>query len=1450
MSQKQTLTFLLAFLCLLGTIRLTAQCDLMINAGPDQSVCNTGGNVRLQGTAGGSDLLCYEWLPAAGLSDPTIINPIITGSGTRNYTLFAYAADPANNLLINGDFDQGRIGWTTDYRPGNGGSFGLLSNEGRFAIATNAASTHSNFAACTDHTGGGNQLVVNGARFAGEEVYCQRVNVAPNTKYGVSAWLQSVESQNPARLQFSVNGALLGGIFTASSTTCDWRNFCQTWNSGAATSAEVCIVNQNTNSTGNDFALDDIFFGPFCETTDEVVVTVAGADAVLDDETVYPCNADPAGIVLDGSASSTGIHVSYSWTTTDGNIVSGANTPTPLVNALGNYVLTVTYNDGMTVCTDQAFTEVIADPAAVSAVASAPDPLTCDDDEVRLSAAGSTGGFLIIYAWSTDDGNFTGLPFGNRPRVDEPGRYLLTVIRIGGCQDTASVVVAEDRTPPRVVIADPDPLPCGQTARTLDATASDATNVDIGWSTADGRLTGGATTLTPSIDRAGTYRLTLTDRDNGCSEFSEVRVEPGTVGPPPPAPPVQEMGCAPATYALRADDPGPGFTAAWTTADGNFVSRADTLTPVVDTPGDYVLAVTETATGCVGTTTVEVRRGVLGAAIALQSNPRTCARRQIVLQSSHTAGEPLDYQWTTADGSILNGATTPNPTVDAAGTYTLTVTGRSSNCSESASVEVVNDFAAPPAEAGPDTSITCLRGTVNLRGTTTATDPGLDFSWATPDGMIDAGADRAEATVSAPGRYFLTVTNPRNGCFTTDSLTVADGRTPPLITAGPDRTLTCVDTAFVVGGGTVIFGVDYSWTSPNGNFVGSPDQINVMVDAAGTYSLEAFDPATGCTGRDTAVISVDTTRAELTAAPAPPLTCNDPAVRLPVELRGDAEDYALDWIGPGLTGAADTLRPLVAAAGTYRLLARHLTTGCRDSLDLVVADQRFTPAAVATSGDVLTCRTTTVTLDGEGSLTGPDVAYSWMDAFENEVSDSLTAVVDAPGVYTFTVLDRPTGCTATDTTRVSEDRVPPALDLNPTPARITCAEPSVTLNPGAEQMPLFLYEWTYTEGNQSPTPVANSPTISVGAAGTYSLLIVNPLNGCETRGETVVVADVDPPAAVLPDTLDLGCDTIPFVLPAEVSNLADLSLRWTTAGGTVLAATEHSPARGRGVGDYFLEVVDLTNGCTGQDTLTAIQDLPVAFEFLANDPTCRRPLGSIDFLGVTGGNGPYLFSVDGGRSFMADTAFGELPAGNYALAVQDFTGCELRDTVLLNRPREIVTFLPERVSVELGDAYRIDLQTSFDDLEISGVLWRDSTYLDCGSCLRPLARPLGDRRYTVDVESTDGCTATATIFLAVERNYDVYFPDAFSPNGDGLNDVFLPLGDARRVVRIRNFGVYDRWGAAVHFVGEMDVNQAPLGWDGRARGRLLDPGVFVYSAEVEFLDGEVELFKGEVVLLR
>jgi gliding motility-associated-like protein len=95
---------------------------------------------------------------------------------------------------------------------------------------------------------------------------------------------------------------------------------------------------------------------------------------------------------------------------------------------------------------------------------------------------------------------------------------------------------------------------------------------------------------------------------------------------------------------------------------------------------------------------------------------------------------------------------------------------------------------------------------------------------------------------------------------------------------------------------------------------------------------------------------------------------------------------------------------------------------------------------------------------------------------------------------------------------------------------------------------------------------------------------------------------------------------------------------------------------------------------------------------------------------------------------------------------------------------------------------------------------------------------------------------------------DVFVPNAFSPNGDGVNDVFYPRGTG--IFRVRNLRIFNRWGEVVFERSGFQANDPTSGWDGRSRGTRLNPDTYVYVMEIIADNSTSQVFKGDVTMLQ
>jgi len=216
--------------------------------------------------------LTYKWYPTDRFIDPTIQNPYLMVDSTQ--TFYLETTNYTNNLIANPDFELGNTGFNTDYTYCNSHDcLWPLGNNG-YSIGTDADYFLSAFSG-QDHTSGsGNFMIVNGAQ-PSLIVWQQEIPVKPYTGYAFGVWISTMISLKPAQIQFSINGIQVGSLYNAPDYTNKWNQVFTTWNSGSATSASIKILDILPITEGNDFGLDDLFFGEIETCLDSIKVTAS-----------------------------------------------------------------------------------------------------------------------------------------------------------------------------------------------------------------------------------------------------------------------------------------------------------------------------------------------------------------------------------------------------------------------------------------------------------------------------------------------------------------------------------------------------------------------------------------------------------------------------------------------------------------------------------------------------------------------------------------------------------------------------------------------------------------------------------------------------------------------------------------------------------------------------------------------------------------------------------------------------------------------------------------------------------------------------------------------------------------------------------------------------------------------------------------------------------------------
>ena len=290
---------------------------------------------------GGRDMQQYD---IEVLEDRPNRPPVILSTPVVETYLSPDKLEATGNLVANGDFSEGNTGFTTEYdfSPGN------ILGEGTYDVVTDPQAVQRFAASYGDFTtGSGNMLAINGSTTLGDIVWEQTISVSPGQTYDFAAAISTMVATSPGLLQFTVNGETIGDL-VAPAQTAEWVQLFATWESASATSATIRIVNANDAFVGNDFALDDIYFGGprFSDPTYQYQVEAIDPDL---DPINYALVDGPIGMQVDAD---TGL---ISWS--------------PTAEQVGTHTVIITADDGRGGTATQEYQlRVFADPTNTAPV--------------------------------------------------------------------------------------------------------------------------------------------------------------------------------------------------------------------------------------------------------------------------------------------------------------------------------------------------------------------------------------------------------------------------------------------------------------------------------------------------------------------------------------------------------------------------------------------------------------------------------------------------------------------------------------------------------------------------------------------------------------------------------------------------------------------------------------------------------------------------------------------------------------------------------------------------------------------------------------------------------------------------------------------------------------------------------------------------------------------------
>ncbi len=268
-------------------------------------------------------------------------------------------------------------------------------------------------------------------------------------------------------------------------------------------------------------------------------------------------------------------------------------------------------------------------------------------------------------------------------------------------------------------------------------------------------------------------------------------------------------------------------------------------------------------------------------------------------------------------------------------------------------------------------------------------------------------------------------------------------------------------------------------------------------------------------------------------------------------------------------------------------------------------------------------------------------------------------------------------------------------------------------------------------------------------------------------------------------------------------------------------------------------------GCTSTDSVKMRVRQPQSLTVSPGDSICAGQ--SIQLL--ASGADQYNWSPSEGlnKYNIADPVARPNKSMEYRVIATDGDHCfSDTATILVHVTPLPVVDAGEDVTIAAGSTHQLKPTYSPD---VTSWRWTPAAFVNCASCPEPFANPRETTRYFLEVKNSAGCVWADDVTIRVTcNNGNLFIPNSFSPNSDGVNDVFYPRGSG--VSNIKALRVFNRWGELVFERLNFTANDAGAGWDGTYKGKQLNPDVYVYACEVVCDNNEVLVFKGDISLLK
>jgi gliding motility-associated-like protein len=438
------------------------------------------------------------------------------------------------------------------------------------------------------------------------------------------------------------------------------------------------------------------------------------------------------------------------------------------------------------------------------------------------------------------------------------------------------------------------------------------------------------------------------------------------------------------------------------------------------------------------------------------------------------------------------------------------------------------------------------------------------------------------------------------------------------------------------------------------------------------------------------------------------------------------------------------------------------------------------------------------------------------------------------------------------TQRGCESATSGSLIIHELPTALAIAPDSIctlsnTYFQGSSNHPTASCSWQFGNGTSSD---GCTQTYTYPAQGNYSAIftVISP-EGCQAA-DTVEVVVRTIPEALFDFNLPQACAPGTAIFLSQATGAT--TVKWNISDGYSsddfsFERTFHQP------GSYSASFVTSNDGICPDTAQINFEILPVPDLEVNTILNCTADLGT-DLVALTAPQN-MLYVTGPGFNTTGSVHKGLLP-GNYTVRAESNEGC-IQDTIILVLPINELQLNVEEdyYSLVMGEFAPLSAKVNKTDVDF---IWEPGNWLSDSLIANPVSRPIQPVVYTVTATDNNGCTKTDTVEIDLSIDYDatLFIPNAFTPNDDGVNDVFYLRSNFPEALRISYFRIFDKYNETVFDLDQVEGNDQAtpedrrFGWDGQFRGEKAEAGSYRVTFSVIFPDGMIKAFAGTVHLIR